>query len=60
MNKRTKSIGIYTTKTGAVDYMNVSMSTVDRHMDNNGMYENANYILWSEVAIVKCIKGFAL
>lgn len=60
MDKRHNTVGIYTTKAGAVSDMNVHVSTVNRNRSKSGTYENDEYILWSRIAIVKCIKGFAL
>lgn len=60
MDKRHNTVRIYTTKAGAVSDMNVHVSTINRNINKGGRYENDNFILWSRIAIVKCIKGFAL
>lgn len=60
MDKRHNTVGIYTTKAGAVSDMNVHVSTVNRNISKSGTYENDDFILWSRIAIVKCIKGFAI
>jgi len=60
MDKRHNTVKISTTKQYAADKMGINVRTINRNMNKDGTYENDDFILWSRIAIVKCIKGFAL
>jgi hypothetical protein len=60
LNKETNDILISTTKAKIVDFVNISVDSIRRHLVNSSIYNTKEFTIWSDVSIKKSKKGFAL
>lgn len=60
LDKRENSVKISSTKQYLADIIGVHVRTINRNMDEKGVYNTERFTLWSNIPERRCKRGWAL
>lgn len=60
MSKNNNELLVATTMSSIARMLGICRQTISKHLSDTNMYESNDYIIWRNVYIDKCKKGFSL